>query len=521
MSKFVLATSPHERTIVCHTHRMETSPLYLAAQPGITVAEHLGAGEVIALDKCCVCAFMGQTRTGPVGQAVMVTGVNDFRKTFGGEPASCSMALAVEQFFAAGGAELVVVRVVNGAVGARLDLPTSNGRLTLEARNPGTLESIRASVDKDRCAQGAPQTYTLVLQRLAGEHGRLVDQEIYRGVSNDHDAPDGLAYLLDASSIARPVGALDASQPLANDPGRYYEANQPGSNGGAPSDYDLVGCETDATGLFALSGLERLDFLYAPITSDARAPGVIWQAAALRACADRGAIVVVDPVTDIAGLSGLVPHSVSQNLLTYDQLPITKRGGSRPITVGASLLGMLAEATRGQPAAGVTAISRSLGRGLQLVDCRSARSTYGNTLKLGEGPDGRLRFFETTDVRLNLARVRLRLLIQKAIKEASRWLVLTEVGPLAWQRLEDQVGKYLVDLAGAGLIESDSNARSWFVQCNALTNATADNKRRETVFLYGYSPPGQREPEVFAVSQSLAGATLRSAAFSPVFRRPA
>jgi hypothetical protein len=114
---------------------------------GIYVTEGLARGQAIPVDGESVTAFVGPTPRGPVDHAVRITHPAEFQKIFGIPECHCRIEFALRQFFANGGSNAVVVRISGTMVRNQIRLPGDAGLLVLEARNPGPLESLRASVD--------------------------------------------------------------------------------------------------------------------------------------------------------------------------------------------------------------------------------------------------------------------------------------------------------------------------------------------------------------------------------------
>ncbi len=464
---------------------------------------------------------MGQSETGPVNQAMTVASLAEFRKYFGG--GDWPLSRAVCQYFASGGSELAVVRIANGARAATLTLPAGDLRLTLRAANPGRLESIRAAIDHDAIGEDDRSfSFNLTLQRLVGEQSRIVDQEIYRAVSIRPESPENVRDVLRESEIAEVAGELPLEAPRSMSQRNYAGIAEPGSDGQAISVYDLIGSSEEGTGLFALDDLDQLDFLYVPDLEGVQGATVLFEAAAERYVSSRSAMLVLDPPVE-SQQAAIRPDSA--NFLSYSERPVRRQKPTESVAIGATLIGLLDEATRtGRPGAGTEHLQGSLGRGLILGPSASVTGHRHRgqmiSVDLRERLDGRIEFYEDGDVP-RLSAHRLRLAVQRSVRKATRWLVFVEPSTKIWQDLEQQVGDYLAAMSSRGLIAADERDLPWFVRCDPLTNNGVNRKRRETRFLFGYCPRGSADMQVFSVAQSLSGADVGEAAFCPVFRRPA
>ena len=97
------------------------------------------------------------------------------------------VSLAVQHFFWHGGEKAVVVRVANRATRATLEIPAGREVLRLQARQPGSREHLRVSVDYDR-VERTPDKFNLVdPTRVAA---RLAARRRPRGVRRLVDGSD-------------------------------------------------------------------------------------------------------------------------------------------------------------------------------------------------------------------------------------------------------------------------------------------------------------------------------------------
>jgi hypothetical protein len=125
-----------------------------------------------------------------------------------------------------------------------------------------------------------------------------------------------------------------------------------GTDGHDLSDYDLVGSRKLEAGLFALSGVERLDILYLPPPGKWRDVGPTALLAAERFCRERGAMLLLDPLLDwqtpqdaIAGVRA--PGYASSNLISYFPRMLDRRDAARRgRAVGGALAGLLCKLDR-------------------------------------------------------------------------------------------------------------------------------------------------------------------------------
>lgn len=246
-------------------------------------------------------AFVGRTQRGPVNRAVVVDSYEEFRRVFGGNTAFSHLSHTVLHFFQNGGQHAAVVRVINRGRRASLALPTSSSPLKLRARYPGAHELIRVSVDHDEWSL-YPSRFNLTIQRVARQGSQLVeDQEIFKGLSVEGSDQSYFVDVLSGSSLITVAGPLPDSRPrrtVSNSVGEavsYLPMDADGYDGDELTDYDVIGSRDHATGLFALERLARFDLLCIPAPPSGRDLGVTSLVAAERYCAERHAMLIVDP----------------------------------------------------------------------------------------------------------------------------------------------------------------------------------------------------------------------------------
>ncbi len=321
---------------------------------GILVDEAPAAGAPIALDEATMAAFIGAAPRGPAHLPIAIASVAEFRARFGapGQPGHLERQLA--DYFENGGERAIVVRVPCGEGHGEIALPAARGSLTLRAVNPGVREYLRAAVDYDGLGDDEPQRFNLVIQRVRAPRGPIVEQqEIWTGVSIAPGSEACVEEVLQASRLVRVSGSLPASRPSPTDAGLsgghgYVESRARGERQAAMTDYDLVGCAQEGTGLFALEQVPVVDLLCLVPPDPVAQIGPVALLAAERYCAARNALLIIDPpprwqtVADVAR-SQRERGIASANLVTYFPRPgaITARPGHGP---PGSLLGAFAGA---------------------------------------------------------------------------------------------------------------------------------------------------------------------------------
>jgi Bacteriophage tail sheath protein len=283
--------------------------------------------EVIPIVAPTVAAFLGRTERGPLNEPVAIESFEEFRRAFGGHCGFSFVSHAVQHYFQHGGERAVVVRIANRALRATIEVPAGRERLRLQSRHPSSREYLRASIDYDRVERTADK-FNLVVQRLSRPDSQLVeDQELFEGLSMD---PTDERFVVDAlhdSELVRLVGPLPSYRPeatCATYPGQaipYLGTTSNGTDGEELTDYDIVGSNSEGTGLFALDRCENIDFICVP-SPPGRDLGTTSFVAATRYCERRRALLIWDPpwswsTADAAVLSLRGTGLVSQHAITY------------------------------------------------------------------------------------------------------------------------------------------------------------------------------------------------------------
>lgn len=323
---------------------------------GISSSDTRNAEPSIARTRAQLTAFVGRALRGPIDTPIVVRSFADFHQIFGGLWQPSPLSYAVEHFFEQGGRQAVIVRVVNAAAPASISLRCGREQLKLRANAPGTREFLRASVDYDRLDPDDTTRFNLVVQRVRVPGSeRIEEQESFRAVSTDPAEPRYVARVLLDSRMVKVWGAVPALRPDptlmpgTNLPVGYVSSNPDGHDGKPITDYDIIGSATRRTGLFALTGVENLGFLYLPPLSRTTEVGVSALLVAANFCREHRALLIIDPqphwdtpATAARGLKDLNFYSDSA-VMFYPRLSCTDRlrGRTEVFGNGGAVAGLL------------------------------------------------------------------------------------------------------------------------------------------------------------------------------------
>jgi phage tail sheath protein FI len=508
-----------------------------AADRGITVTEMAAMDKPIDVLRETTAAFVGRALRGPINEPVLVHSFGDFRRRFGDVWSRSSLGPAVRQFFDHGGKNLYIVRVTNNARCAMICLPASGTALVLRALEPGSTESIRAAVDYDGIDSANEEFFNLALQRIDPITGLVTDQELYKQLST---IDTSLNYVVDAllnSTLVRAETPLPTHRPEATRNSdaafnaSYVEHAQEGSDGHELSDYDLVGSRKQQAGLFALEQVDRFDLLYLPPPGKHVDVGPTSILAAERYCSERGAMLIIDPLTEWTAPDAAInaireSGYASPNLCSYfPRMSHRNDDGGLARAAGGALAGLLCKLDRkygawqdmDQQGLGfsrdlVPAADLSDGQKQDLIRagvnviCKGAAGSarLHGSVTLGRSSVTHRRF-------ANLSVRRLYLQVISAIDEATRWAVFEDENSRLAERIRAQVTAYFSCLADMDAFENDQ----FVVECDAGMRKRESAGGHGFAIFVAFQPSGCSEAISFTLHQSIAGSRVVSTAFAP------
>lgn len=502
-----------------------------ALDRGITVTEISPMDRPIDVPPDSTAAFIGRALRGPLNTPVLIESIAAFQRRFGGTWQRSSLGPAVQQFFEHGGRKLYIVRVANSARGAMICMPAIGGVLVLHALEPGSTESIRAAIDFDGI-DIHQQRFNLTIQRVAPDTGLVADQEIYRQLCCQEGESGFIGDELLSSSLIRAQMPIPAGRPAKTDE-NYVEHAQRGTDGLSLTDYDLVGCASRSTGIFALNEIDHFDLLYIPPPGRGHDLGPAAILAAELYCRKRGAMLIMDPPRAWRSARKVIEgirdsDHASPNILAYYPRVYAKEDpGSPPRVAGGAIAGLLCKLDRNQgpwedldqpgyglrsnlvPAdkLGVEDAQMLVKEGINVIAGRMAgRATVcGSVTLVRDGQlDGK---FSSLTVR------RLCLKITNTIDHATRWTAFAPNSTSVADDVNSLVHAYMSSLADAGAFTDDM----FVVQCDAGLHSSPVNKDRGISVLLAFHPAGSDETVSLTLHQTVSGCHVAATAFAPVF----
>jgi uncharacterized protein len=491
-----------------------------ALTPGILVEEIAGRDTSLDTFRAGLTAFIGATPRGPLNEAVIIDSPEEMERQFGAAGGECPLHRCVQDFFHAGGTRAAIVRVANGAASCTIRLPGREGDLVLEAVSPGRREFLRASVDYDHIGLSDDTTFNLVVQRLRSPGTeRVTDQEIYRRLSTQQAADAYVADALLASRLVRVHGAVPPSRPAATVstapgyPVTWVTSRDDGVEGRAPTDYDLIGSSVQGTGMFALDGVEPIDFLCLPTAGGGRGPGPALLLAALRYCRARRSMLLLEPPAEADDGEQALAWLRNLNIVGENAMAVFPRLAEEGRRSGRSAAGAVAGAlTRAAATAEPTFGAQFRPLAEFPADVRRRLHAAGMNV-IGRGAGGKLVLEgdrtlapagSPVQAWRSLSARRLALGIERALLHGTRWVVFEPAGPALAQRLRLQLAAWLESLRLSGLL-AGAPGEAWLVDVNEVS---APHRPAQIDFTVGFAPRRPRDFVIYRVSQGLHGARL-------------
>ena len=485
-----------------------------------------------------VVAFVGRCRKGPINEPIAIHSLADYQRVFGGLWEHSTLSFALEQFFEQGGTRALVVRVVSEGRAPTIDLPAGEQRLVLSGLCPGRNEYLRASVDHDGIGNQDEDLFNLVVQRVRQRGSELVEtQEIFRRVSILGGSAREVSRILSASRLVRVAGPLPARRPditRGSEPRAligYVECNNDGEDGEPLSDYDLIGSESRRSGIFALEGGPRFDFLCIPPPARNRDPGMSVLVVGARFCRRHHALLLVDPPLAWTSTQRALdqirdwPFHSADALMFFPRLTALNRltGNHEtfaPCAAAAALI-VRDDATRAhlwqeseepallrpgiQPALWVDRLQRhqlsQLGINALRATRRPSRDEVGLCTLAGESA-------ASADARW-LGTRRLQLDLCASIECGTRWVSIDGNTQRTRERVARQVENFLREQAESGAFAGTERNRHFYVLCDERLNGPAEQAHGIFRLLFGYQSAHGATRLTWLVEHRPAGSSTR------------
>jgi len=537
--------------------------------PGVYIEEIPSGVRTITGVATSITAFLGSTPRGPANEPVTINSFGDFERTFGGLAVDFPLSYAVRDFYLNGGSQALIVRLyaapnTGGVATVTLD------DLKLAAASPGLWgNELQVAIDFDvpdevKANLGEPVFNLTVklgsaserfLNVTLGDNARRIDRVLKSGSSwlrwkGDWPAPadapkaaaaktaagtlkskrtalDGAIATLAAATQAGDAAAITAANAALATAQTAYDAvfnqlNVSGTGGKASEPLTAatyLGSQADKTGIFALDKADLFNLLcILPEARDGDIAANVYQAA-MAYCAQRRAMLIVDPPTawddnpvtaasaardGLAGL-GLSGDAARNAALYFPRLleadPLRNGQLDSFVPCGA-IAGIMArtDTARGvwkAPAGLAAAVNGIQGFTVNLNDAENGmlnplginclrsfpvngRVVWGaRTLR---GADALGDEYKYVPVR------RLALFIEESLYRGTQWVVFEPNDEPLWSQIRLNVGAFMNGLFRQGAFQGKTPAEAYFVKCDKESTPQNDINLGIVNIVVGFAP---------------------------------
>ncbi|MFG1922724.1 phage tail sheath subtilisin-like domain-containing protein [Cryptosporangium sp. NPDC048952] len=506
--------------------------------PGVYVTEVPSGVRTISGAATSVAAFVGRTQRGPVGTPVLVNSYADYGRQFGGLWKDSPVSYAVRDFFANGGGQAVIVRLIttgsdakkSGATTWTLPASSGNNPLVLVAAEPGSwADRLEVTVTR-------PSDETSPLFELTAADPDRGIREVFRNLTVS-DGPRKVDQVLASDSQLLRVKDGDAapSAPPKAFPAKPAAADQPtagldGTNLATTDYHSSTGTFiTDHKGLYALDHAD-FNLLCVPMPGALVADLKTVYDAALTYCVKRRAVLVVDPparqstdqpvvhATGALGGLGLAGERARNAVLYYPRIRQSDEfaeGRLGTFVACGVMAGLIArtDATRGvwKAPAGVDAtLSGVSDLDVPLTDAEIGQlnalginvlrtlpgvgpvSWGARTMRGGDQYGDEYRYLPVR---------RLALHIEETLFRGTQWVVFEPNAEPLWAQIRLNVGAFLNGLFRQGAFAGATSREAYFVKCDKDTTTAQDVDNGRVNIQVGFAPLRPAEFVVLSLQQ--------------------
>jgi phage tail sheath protein FI len=541
--------------------------------PGVYIEEVPSGVRTITGVATSITAFLGRSVSGPPNQPITINSYGDFERQFGGLAVDYPMSYAVRDFFLNGGSQALIVRLyVEPGANDNGVAQITIGELTLTATDPGEwgnklTVSINFDVPDEIKANLGEPVFNLVVKNgnseekflnvTTGENARRIDRVLKAGSSWIRwkgDWPNSAPTLAAAIAAAPTVAAKQAAFETASEALATAQAATPpvqatidaaqtalnaaktafddaskllngkgvgGKKGGSLKDNSAayLGDQSQKTGLFALDKADLFNLLcLLPDALDGDVPVAAWQAA-MAYCAQRRAMLIVDPPTgwdakpDTAastardglqdlGLSGPFARNAALYFPRLLQSNPLREGQIEDFVPCGAIAGIMArtDSTRGvwkAPAGLDAAINGIQGLTVNLndaengmlnplgINCLRAFPVNGRVVwgaRTLRGADQLADEYKYVSVR------RTALFIEETLYRGTQWVVFEPNDEPLWSQIRLNLGAFMNGLFRQGAFQGKTPAEAYFVKCDKETTPQNDIDKGIVNILVGFAP---------------------------------
>ena len=490
-------------------------------RPGVYVQETLNpTAPVLGANSTSVAAFVGYNARGPL-TPTLVTSWSQYINNFGSWSSNNTLALSVFLFFANGGSQAWIQRVVKGSTAAATRVfqdteGTPANTLTLTAANPGSWgNGINVSIQS---SPGATGSFDLIV--YYGGTSAAYKVETFTNLSMTPTDPRYAISVINAQSAY--VTALDdgstATGATRNPAATSNTSLASGADGTVPAAQDI------ANGVTGFDTVLSSLTLNAPGVTDATSVNILLSYAATRG----DVFVVIDPVVDTVANQLTLAASyteTSYGAVYYPSITINDPTNTTPGTVinganpGGAIVGKYAatDASRGVFKAPAGLSVRIAGA----VSVPTLTTANLDALNSAAAPVNAIRFIPGSGIVVMGARTlqpgyasmyvpvrRTLIYLEKALADLTRFAIFEPNDTTLYRRINAVVGNFLNQFWTQGGLRGATPQQAYFVLCDTTNNTLSTVEAGQVNIQVGVSLQRPAEFVVINIGQFDGGATV-------------
>jgi len=490
-------------------------------RPGVYVQETLNpTAPVVGANSTSVAAFIGANARGPL-TPTLVTSWSQYLNYYGSWSSNNTLALSVFLYFANGGSQAYIQRVVTGSTAAATrTLQDSEGSptntLTLTAVNPGTWgNSINVSTQSspgnaghfDLIVYYGGTTSSYKVETFPGLSMTPTDARYAPSVINSQSA-----YLVATDAGSSATGATRNPTAVTN------QALASGADGTTPAAQDI------ANGVTGFDTILSSLVLNAPGITDSTSVNIL-----LSYALNRGDVfVVVDPINDtVANQLTLAAEytQTSYGAVYYPPITINDPTNTTPGTVitaanpGGAIVGkyVATDTARGVFKAPAGLAVRLAGA----ISVPSLTNANLDSLNSAAAPVNAIRFIPGSGIVVMGARTlqpgyasmyvpvrRTLIYLEKALVDLTNFAIFEPNDTVLYRRITAVVGNFLNQFWTQGGLRGTTPQQAYFVLCDTTNNTLSTVEAGQVNIQVGVALQRPAEFVVINIGQFDGGATV-------------
>jgi Bacteriophage tail sheath protein len=521
-----------------------------ATYPGVYIEEIPSGVRTIVGVATSITAFLGRALRGQANEPTTINSWGDFERAFAGLHVDYPMSYAVRDFYLNGGNQAIIVRLQKDAKCSQ------NADLKLEAASAGKWgDKMTCVVDSNGITNDVASRYGIAKDDLFNltvyeDPGKgRVERFLNVAIKTDAGARRLDRILETESNLVRVQKKTDGTPDLVSTRPTDSKAEENPSDakadptqfkkftGGADSavltaDTDIIGSKDQKTGMYALEKADLFNLLCIP--PDTRAGDTLKEVynAAMKYCADRRALLIVDSPAawganketaaatardnlSKLGLTGIEARNAALYFPRVRQSDPMREGQLDTFVPCGIIAGVMArtDVSRGvwKAPAGLDATINGI-QDLQVnlndpengmlnplgINCLRAFAVGGRVVwgaRTLRGADQLADEYKYVPVR------RLALYIEASLYRGTQWVVFEPNDEPLWAQIRLNIGAFMHGLFRQGAFQGKTPRDAYFVKCDKETTTQNDINLGIVNIVVGFAPLKPAEFVIIKIQQ--------------------